>query len=226
MALNTYNFLLAGIQAFMEDNDAELTASVPDIVNLAEIRLVRDLDLSIFRRIDSTATLTIGNPVRAKPTIAAPDILVAAKGIWLTGGTIVGGKFLEERSYEYLVDYNAGASNGIPKYFAEIDEGNWYFAVPPLAAYVVNVRYLSRPNPLTVANQTNWLSTYASDILFKACLAEAEKFLKADERSVMWSNDYDLALPLARRELTSKFSNQVDKIGATSVPQAPRSQTK
>jgi hypothetical protein len=226
MALNTYNFLLAGIQNFLEDNDAELTASVPDVINLAEIRLVRDLDLSIFRRINAALTLTIGNPVGIKPTISGPDLLVATKGIWLTGGTIVGNKFLEERSYEFLIDYNSGAANGIPKYFAEIDEGNWYFAVPPLAAYVVHLRYLSRPNPLTVANQTNWLSTYASDLLFKASLAEAEKFLKADERSVMWSNDYNDQLPQARRELVSKFSNQVDRVGATAVPQAPRSQVK
>jgi len=70
------------------------------------------------------------------------------------------------------------------------------------------------------------LSTYASDLLFKASLAEAEKFLKADERSVMWSNDYNDQLPQARRELVSKFSNQVDRVGATAVPQAPRSQVK
>ena len=223
MALNTYNLLLAGIEAFLEDDDAELTASVPDIINLGEIRLIRDLDLAIFRRTNSAASFVIGTPTITKPTIAPPDLLVKAKSLWITGGTLTGPKFLLERSHEYLLDYNSGGSNGVPTYFAEVSETQWYVAPAPVAAYVCNVRYISRPAPLAAATQTNWLSTYASDMLFKASLAEAEKFLKADERSVVWEKDYTEALPLARRELYNGMQNQFDRLGATSIAQGPRS---
>jgi len=223
MALNTYNDLLAGLQQWMEDDDVEFQASIPDIIDLGEKRLTRDLDLSLFRRTDSTTTMSIGVATVTKPTIAAPDLLVATKGVYLTGGALTGSKFISRRGHDYVVDYNEYAANGVPRYFAETDEGSWIFGSPPDATYTVNVRYLSRPPALTVANQTNWLSDNCYDILFKACLAEAEGFLKDDERSAKWEQDYGSNMPRIRAELYQQFGNQYDILGATPQPQLRRS---
>lgn len=223
MALNTATDLQNGIQAWLEDDDAEFTGELDDVIDLAEKRLLRDLDLAIFRRVDSTAAMVVSNALVTKPTIVAPDLLIASKGIWLTGGALTRAEFLQQRSAEYILDYN-GAVDGVPKYWGEYSETQWIFGRTPDATYAVNVRYISRPDRLVPGgNETNWLSDNAYDILFKAALAEAEKFLKSDERAPIWENDYTLALPQVRRELYNQFGNQYDTLGAVPVPQAPRS---
>lgn len=222
MPLNTFDDLSQALQDWMEDDDVEFTGSVNDVIDLGEKRLLRDLDLAIFRRVNSAQALSIGVATVVKPTIAAPDLLIAAKGIWLTGGALTRAQFLLPRAYEYVLDYNGG-SNATPKYFAEVDETTWGFAPTPDATYTVNVRYISRPNPLSATNQTNWLSDNAYDILFKAALAEAEKFLKSEDRVVVWETDYVNALPKARIELYNLYGTQGDRLGATSIPQVNRS---
>jgi hypothetical protein len=209
----------------MEDDDSEFVGSIPDVIDLGEKRLLRDLDLAIFRRVDSSATMTASQATVTKPVIAPPDLLIAAKGIWLTGGALTRAQFLQQRSFEYVTDY-IGAADGVPKFWGEQDEVTWIFGRTPDATYTVNVRYLSRPNPLVViSNETNWLSDNAYDILFKAALAESEKFLKSDERAPMWESDYLQSIPMARRELYNQFGNQYDNLGAVAVPQGPRSTT-
>lgn len=222
MALNTYSDLIAGIQQWVEDDDAELQASINDVVDLGEKRLIRDLDLAIFRRVE-TAALVISQATIAKPTVTAPDLLVATKQIWLTGGTLTGPRFLMPRSSEYITDYNSAAVDGVPKYWGEDDESNYIFGTTPDAAYTANVRILSRPEPLSDTNENGWLVTYAYDILFKACLAEAEGFIKSDDRKPVWEADYANSIPLAKRELGNALQTHPEMLAAASIPQAPRS---
>lgn len=225
MALNTYNDLLAQLQAWMEDDDAEFQAAIPDIIDLGEKRLLRDLDLTLFRGEDSSATMTIGAAQQTKPTIAAPDLLITTNVLYLSGGGLTGGVFLEQRDHSYVHMYNQYAVDGVPKYFGEVDETTWIFGPKPDAAYTMNVMFLSRPAQLSVSNQTNWLSDNAYDVLFKACLAEAEKFLKDDERSQLWDADYTRDMARVRAELYQQFQNQYDMLGATPQAVARRSHT-
>jgi len=222
MALNTYTTLIAGLQAWVEDDDSEFTGSINDVLDLAELRLTKDLDLALFRRTDSTAVMSIGSPNVTKPTIGAPNVLIATKVIYLTNGGLT--VFPQLRGQDYCVDYEAGVSaNGVPKYWAEASETTYFITPRPALAWTVNVRYLSRPPQLTPSNQTNWLSTYAYDLLFKAALAEAEKFLKSDERAPIWEADYVKSMPTTRRQLYQQYQNQYDRLGATPLPNLVRS---
>lgn len=223
MALNTYTDLINGIQAWVEDVTSDFTDDLNDIVDLGEKRLLRDLDLAIFRRVDSTLTLTASTAEATKATISSPDLRIATKAVWLTGGGLSGPVFLEQRSYEYVTMYNSGASDGTPKFYGEKDEDTFIFGAPPDDTYTVNERFISRPEPLSTSNETNWLSDNAYDILFKACLAEACAFLKNMGLKTAWDMDYEAALPMARKELYNLFGNQYDQLGAVPVPQAPRS---
>ncbi len=225
MPLNTFTDLSQGLQDWIEDDDNEFVASIEDVIDLGEKRLLRDIDLAIFRRLDNSATMSVGVATVTKPTITPPDLLIATKNIFLSGGALGGDTFLETRSQEYIRDYNAGGANGTPKYYGEVDEDNWIFGPLPDATYAVNVVFLSRPDPLTAGNQTNWLSDNIYDILFKACLAEAEGFVKSDDRIAIWNEQYIQALPAAKRELYNLYGNQYDHLSAVPVPQAPRSAT-
>lgn len=224
MALNTFTDLSQGLQNWMEDDDSvEFVGDIPDVIDLAEKRVLRDLDLAIFRRTDSTTTLVVGTAQVTKPTIASPDLLIATKSIYLTGGTLgTNSHFLQTRSHEYLHDFNSGG-NALPRFYGEVDESTWLIGSKPDETYTLNVIYQSRPDRLTLTNQTNWLSDNVYDFLFKAALAEAEKYLVADDRAPMWENDYMMMMPRVRIELYNQYGNQYDRLGAVPVPQQPRS---
>jgi hypothetical protein len=216
MALNTYDDLVTGIEQWLEEDGSEFVGQIDEIINLAELRLVQDLDLAIFKRTDNTTQTVIGQPTLAKPSVAAPEVMIAIKQLWLSGVGLTTPRMLTRRSEAYVLDYNMGASNAIPTYYADLNETEILFGAPPLAVYTVNIRYLSRPEFLSDTNQSNWLSTNAWGILFKAALAEAEKFIVADERVPVWE-------PLVKREFYNLFGTQYDNLGAIAIPQAPRS---
>jgi hypothetical protein len=225
MALNNYTGLVAGLQAWTEDDDSEFLASIDDIINLGELRLLRDLDLAIFRRVDTTTTMTASQSVVTKPVIAPPDVLIASKDVWLSGGGLAADavRFVLNRDIGYCRWYASGAPDELPKYYAELDEESWFFSTAPDATYTVNVSYLSRPQALDSGNEDNWLSENAYDILFKAALAEAEKFLISDERAPVWEQDYLLHIDATKKELSGLYGNQYDRLGSVPQPTVPRS---
>lgn len=223
MALNTYNDLIAGVQAWIEESGSEFVGNLDEIVGLAELRVVQDLDLAIFRRTATGVAMVVGTATVTKPTITPPDYLVAIKQVWITGGALTGPVVLTRKPAEVLIDYNSGAANGVPKYYADESETVLRFAPPPVATYSVVVRYLSRPNPLAVGNQSNWVSSNAWSLLFRAALVEAEKFIVADERVPTWEQDYQNTLIQTKRELYNMFGTQYDRLSAVPVPQIPRS---
>jgi len=82
---------------------------------------------------------------------------------------------------------------------------------------------VTRPARLSVGNATTWLSLHQDDLLFKACLAESERFLKSDDRVELWKTEYTEALPLAKRE-TYELLNQRYNLTPLEVPAVPTNQ--
>ncbi len=225
MALNNYTGLVAGLQSWTEDDDSEFVGEIDNIINLGELRLLRDLDLAIFRRVNSATTMTASQSTVTKPTITPPDVLIVSKDIWLSGGGLAADavRFVVNRDIGFCRWYASEATDDLPKYYAELDEDNWFFSVAPDQTYTVNISYLSRPQALDVGNEDNWLSENAYDILFKACLSEAEKFLVADERAPIWEEDYLTHIAATKKELYGLYGNQYDRFGGTPIITGPRS---
>jgi hypothetical protein len=196
MTNKTYTELETNLQAWLEDNDAEFQGSIAEVINLGQMRLWRDLDLSIFTSEDSSPTVQ-SNELLVKPVTDTE--LVSFTALWYDNA---GERtFLELRSADWVRDYQVPSVTGAPRFYAELDEDNWALAPIPDAVYTVNTRGVTRLSPLVkTTNETNWLSLHMDDLLFKVCLAEAERFLKSDDRVPIWEQDYMSALPLAKKE--------------------------
>lgn len=201
MTNKTYGELETNLQAWLEDDDAEFQGSIPEVINLGQMRLWRDLDLGIFSSED-TATTTASNEAVTKPTTDTE--LVATNSIYFDfdPGSGIRRYWLELRSAEFVRDYQNPGATGIPKYYAEQSETDIILGPIPDATYTLNFRGTTRLTPLdsNTPGSTNWLSLHMDDLLFKACLAEAEGFLKADDRAPIWFEQYTSALPLAKKE--------------------------
>lgn len=196
MSNRTYTQLAANLQEWLEDDDEEFVGSIPEIINLGEMRLWRDLDLSIFTSEDTTPT--VGSSELLLKPITDTEV-VAFQSLWYDNA---GERtFLELRSADWIRDYQNPAAEAAPLYYCELSEDNWALAPIPDAVYTINTRGTTRLTPLVETTQeTNWLSLHQDDLLFKACLAEAEAFLKSDDRITVWTEQYVAALPLAKRE--------------------------
>ena len=223
MTNKTYTELSANLQAWLEDDDSEFTGSIDEIINLGQMRLWRDLDLSIFTS-EGTATTAASNELLTKPV--ADTEVVSFQSLWFDFDPGAGTQryWLELRSADFVRDYQNPGATGIPKYYCELDQDSWALAPIPDAIYTVNTRGMTRLEPLAQTTQeTNWLSLHQDDILFKACLAEAEAFLKADDRIDVWSGQYVAALPLAKRETYTLLQEHYN-LTPLEVPAAPLNQ--
>lgn len=218
MSNKTYAELSANLQAWLEDDDAEFTGSIDEIINLGEMRLWRDLDLSIFTSEDTAVTVA-SQATATKPTTDV-ELVVFQSIYYDNAGERV---FLELRSTDFVRDHQVIGATAPPKYYAEQTETDWLLSPIPDAIYTLNARGVTRPTRLSAGNTTTWLSLHQDDMLFKACLAEAEGFLKSDDRVPMWMQQYVEALPLAKRE-TYELLNQRYNLTPLEVPAVPTNQ--
>lgn len=203
MASFTYTTLKEALVAMTEETGASFEAFIDTIIPLAEVKLLRDLDVELFDTV-STLAFTAGNPLLTKPS--------GAIGVRTIHYTDANGDFvlLEPKSWEFLKDYwpNANDTTALPKYFTDHSSTQWYIGGTPSLASVVTARCIVRPTGLSSGNSTTWLSTNAGDLLYFACLAVSEQFLKADERVALWKADYAERLQVAKQEL--KLEDRVD----------------
>lgn len=99
-------------------------------------------------------------------------------------------------SYEALRRYwPDDTQTGMPIYYADYDYQHWIFAPTPNANDLpFEVLYWQLPPLLDDANQTNWVTEYAPNLLLYASLLESAPFLKDDGRINTWQGLYDRAL--------------------------------
>lgn len=159
---------------------ADLAQTIPDLIQLAEIRIGRALVKMRHRRTMATATGTLtagaaalpadytsmrsvsvpyGSGVRVIPPLTSPDQVQAVQtgqptGYWIDGATlrVVGGSGTDAYTLSY------------------------YAKVPPLSA------------------GPNWLIAEAPDLYLYAALLESAPVLQDDQRIQTWSAGYTAAL--------------------------------
>lgn len=203
----SYDELVQALQDWPQNDsgeDGEYVDNIPRIIGLGELRLVKDLNLDIFDAIEYLVLDT------SEVRVDKPNDWIATRGMWrYTGifeGTPTGEREpLHQRSLGFLRRYvSDNTVEAAPIYFNEISETEFEFQQPADDQYTLELHYIRRPEGLADDNQNTWLGDHVGDVLFLACLMEAENFLKADDRySDMRTQYYEEKLPVARAELRS-----------------------
>jgi hypothetical protein len=200
----TYTSLVASIEAYLDRNDAELLANIPQFIKNAETRVARELRILAFIT-PVTGTLTPGTAIVAKPANWRETVSMDL-------GTGEGNNTrnpVMPRTYEYLRSYwPTPTLTGVPKYYADYDREHWLVAPTPAAAYPFEVLFYQQVAGLDATNQTNVLTDYAPDMLLYACLLETAPYLKDDERIQTWQSRYDRCL---QAEVMDDVRNLIDR---------------
>jgi hypothetical protein len=169
--------------------DADVFNQIPRLINLAERRCADELKILGFQEV-VTNDMVSGTSVYEKPDRWRQTISINfGTGVGNTNRTP-----LYPRSYEYCRSYWPDeATTGQPEFYSDYDFNNWLFAPTPNAAHPFEVLYYQLPPLLDDANETNWLTEYAPNLILYAALLEMSPFLKHDERIPTWQANYDRA---------------------------------
>jgi len=201
-------------------SDPAYAVALPNIIDDAEQRLYRELDL-LSTRVTATGALTPNNRNFVLPTGNGTFVVVEQMNVITPAGQTnpdLGTRYpLNPVSKEYLDAVWPGAAPvGIPSLMAPVSQQGWIVGMWPDAAYTVEVVGTIRPAPLSAANQTTFLSTYLPDVFLAAALVMSAGYQlnfsaggDNPQASVTWETHLKPLLDSARvEEIRKKFGSQ------------------
>lgn len=185
----TYNELVANIRSYTEIDSNALSNSVIDtFILMTENRVLRDIDLDVFK-VEASANLTSGNKFLTAPS----DILTHRYMILNTPDDQI---FLEFRDTSFMKEFwPDGTSTGVPKYYSVWDQNTFYLAPTPNQNYAVELGYIYKPTQLSSTNPTTWVSINAPEALLYGCLVQAYSYTKGPVDMLQYfDNSYKQAI--------------------------------
>ena len=195
MALNSYGNLQTTIANYLSRDD--LTSAIPDFIQLAEIRLRRDLRLRQMLTQTST-TATSGGA-----TISLPSDFLQARDVYVDSDPDFPITFATPSIF---IRNGRTNQSGVPAFYTILGS-TIQFAPIPDSDYTIKILYYAAPAFLSTSNTSNlWLTT-CPDALLYASLGEAEPYIMNDPRLQTWGALYDRAIAsLTRSDEESQYS--------------------
>jgi len=167
--------LKTAIQDYTDNSESTFVTHLPDFIKAAEEKILRSVDLDIFRK-NVTSTLNSSDQYVNVPS----DYLAAFSFQITTSGSE---SFLLQKDVNFLREYTPTASTtGLPKYYARFSEDHFILAPTPNSGYTVELHYFYRPTSLTAGadSGTTWMSTNAPFALLYGSIVEAYIFMKGE----------------------------------------------
>ena len=204
MEAMTYASLIEDIKTYAERKDSPFVEQVPRFIMMAENRIASEVrGLGLIRVVSGIFTTTesiIPKPTRWRETLSFHVVTDNSFSV------------LKQRGYTYLRAVWPDATQlGVPEFYADYDYEHFLVAPTPEVGSTFEIQYHERPIPLSEANQTNWTTQYAPQLLLYASLLEAQPFLKLPERTAEFQALFDRAsaalLAETQRRLNGDQSN-------------------
>jgi len=172
----TYAQLKQAIQDYTENDETTFVTNLPIFVTQAEERILKTVQLSLFRKNVS------GGMTASNRFLAAPSDFLAPYSLSFVDASS-NHVFLQFKDPDFVQTFNPkDATTGNPRFYAVFDVDNFILGPTPNGAYNVELHYFYRPESLTAGAEsgTTWLSTNAEIALLYGCLMEAYIFMKGE----------------------------------------------
>jgi hypothetical protein len=181
MTISTFTQLSTSVSNWL--HRADLTAVVEDFIMAGEWKINRLLRI---RAMEADLSVAISSGVAA-----LPSDYVQLKYAYIDGTPT---QPLQRKTAQWIGEnYPTRSSSGKPLYIGR-QGSNFVFGPYPDSAYTVAGVYYTRLDPLSGANETNWFTANAPDLLLYAALCEAAPYLKNDIRIAVWQAKFTEAL--------------------------------
>jgi hypothetical protein len=190
--IQTYDSLVLNIQQYMERNDADFIAQIPNLIALAESSIAAELktylQLVVVETNLTSNVAVLNKPARWRKTVSMK----------------INGEPVLLRSQDYVAQYTAESSAGQPLYYADYDYNNWNFAPIPNQSYPVEIIYYAEIQPLDANNQQNLWTAIAPQAMLYGALLQAQGYLKALDKLPVWKQYYTDAITALKKEDNSR----------------------
>jgi len=188
----TYDSLVLNIQQYMERNDPDFIAQIPNLIALAESSIAAELK-TYMQLIVVETNLAQNQEVLNKPSRWRKTVSMKVNGAPIL-----------LRSQDYVAQYLSESNPGIPKYYADYDYSNWNFAPRPDQDYPVEIIYYAEIQPLDAVNQQNLWTAIAPQAMLYGALLQAQGYLKALDKLPVWKSYYTDAITALKKEDNSR----------------------
>ena len=184
----TYDSLVLNVQQYMERNDPDFIAQIPNLIALAESNIAAELK-TYMQLIVVETTLAQNQEVLNKPARWRKTVSMKVNGAPVL-----------LRSQDYVAQYLSESNPAQPQYYAEYDYSNWNFAPAPDQDYPVEIIYYAEIQPLDATNQQNLWTAVAPQAMLYGTLVQAQGYLKALDKLPMWKQYYSDAIAALKQE--------------------------
>ncbi len=198
--MTTYAELVQNIKDFMEDDGTEFSNEIDKFIDLAELRISRDVITPEFKR-KVTSAFTANDPFLTMPTD-----LVTLEHLQVINSNVR--TLLLLKSDEFITEYWPNrTSTGVPKYYTYFDTSTIYVAPTPSSNLSIELSYKRRLPALSSSNTSNWTSINAADALLYASLIEASVFNRNYNLQDRYTAMYQQAVKAINNEQSNKLSS-------------------
>ena len=182
MAFTNYTSFVTTVENYLARSD--LTAVIPDFIELAQERISRDLRVQEMLKVATAPT------VAGDKNIAFPADFLELREIHIQGSPVY---TLEFQTPDKFFRNGVTHTSGVPEYFTMLG-AEFQFAPVPDGTQTVQILYYAKPDFISASTASNLYLAYFPDALLYATLAESAPYLMNDERLPVWSSLYDRAI--------------------------------
>jgi hypothetical protein len=180
MAFTTYTSFVTTVESYLARTD--LTSVIPDFIQMAQIRMSRDLRTEAMLKVATTSP--------SDNKVAFPTDFLELREMHFEGNPPI---LLEYQSPDLFFRNGQTSLSGRSHYFTMLGT-EFQFAPSQNSSYTIQILYYAQPTFISSTTATNLYLTYYPDALLYATLAEAEPYLMNDPRTATWSALYDRAI--------------------------------
>ena len=180
MAFTNYNSFVTTVENYLARTD--LTSVIPDFVQMAQLRMSRDLRTEAMLKVATTT------PTDNK--VAFPTDFLELREMHFQGNPPI---ILEYQSPDLFFRNGQTSLSGRSHYFTMLGT-EFQFAPSQDSSYTIQILYYAQPTFISSTTSSNLYLAYYPDALLYATLAEAEPYLLNDARIATWSALYDRAI--------------------------------
>jgi hypothetical protein len=182
MSITNYDSLKTTIASYLARSD--LTAQIPDFIQLAETRLRRELRIRQMLKVVTTST------VGGDSTVELPSDYLQMRDLHINTNPV---QSLGYQSPSNFYRNTNAAISGVPLQYTVLAQ-EFQFAPIPDGIYTLQMIYYATPPYLTTSNTSNVFLANCPDLLLYGALGEAEPYLMNDQRLQTWAALYDRSL--------------------------------
>jgi hypothetical protein len=179
MSITNYSDLQSTIASYLARTD--LTAQIPDFIQLAETRLRRELRLRQMLKVVTTTT------TGSDGTVELPSDFLQMRDLHINTNPI---QVVEYISPSNFYRNTWSTSVGLPRQYTILAQ-EFQFAPAPDTDYTLQMMYYAAPPYLSSSNPSNVFLANCPDLLLYGALGEAESYLMNDPRLTTWAQLYD-----------------------------------